>query len=124
MKANPILLLDIKCEDVFRIRLTNILWMHILWNTSHVSGDVGFAFRTVLLCEGNMNGMSCRKQSAKCGNVSRYVSEYCGEAHVSIVTYVGGEMQEERKIYLRAVGDGNESRPPEHHLIDSEKDVR
>ena len=43
---------------------------------------------------------------------------------MSIVTCVGGEMQEERKIYLRAVGDGNESHPPEHHLIDSEKDVR
>ena len=43
---------------------------------------------------------------------------------MSIVTCVGGEMQEERKIYLRAVGDGNESRPPEHHLIDSVADVQ
>ena len=58
MKANPIHLLDIKREDVFRIHLTDILWMKLGRNTTQVSSDMGFAFRTVLLCEGNMNDVS------------------------------------------------------------------
>ena len=98
MKANPILFLDIKCEDVLRIRLTNILWMLISWNISQISGDVGFAFCTVLLCEGNMNGVTCGKKSAKCRNISRYVSKYGGEAHVSIVTCVGVKCKKKERF--------------------------
>lgn len=58
MKANPIHLLNIKREDIFRIHLTDVLWMKLGRNTTQVSSDMGFSFRTVLLREGNMNDVS------------------------------------------------------------------
>ena len=46
-----------------------------------------------------------------------------GGGHGCIVSCWRVKVKGRRKIYLRAVGDGNDSHPPEHHLIDSFADV-
>jgi hypothetical protein len=47
-----------------------------------------------------------------------------GGGHGCIVSCWRVKVKGRRKIYLRAVRGGNESRPPEHHLIDSVATVR
>lgn len=93
MKANPIVLLNIKREDVFRIHLTNILWMRINRNQSQIASDLGFAFCPVLLRESNMHDVSCGEQSAKFRNVCG------GHCHMSIIPgFIVTAKQKERFI--------------------------
>ena len=96
VKANPILLINIKREDVFRIHLTNILWMRCHRHQSQITCDLGFAYCSVLLCEGNIYDISSWEKSTKFRDVGGY---HC---HMSIIPgFVVTAKKKERFIWGR-----------------------